>query len=130
MLFAGDHARPDPDCMKRAAPQIARLGLGVPFAVNSRVRLRMSSAKNSEWVSLRIASLNEGAKRAVQGVVLRAKYMAAAVPGEHRLAGGVVQHPAIAGVHAVLEQQIAGDVVAGNEAGTPGRRPGCPAPAA
>lgn len=34
------------------------------------------------------------------------------VPREHGLAGGVDQHPAVAGIHAVLVEQVAGDVVA------------------
>ncbi len=64
------------------------------------------------------------ARGAVQRVVLRGRALLGdervggllplvQVPGEHRLAGGVVEHPAIAGVHAVLEEQIAGDVVSG-----------------
>src|SRR5262249_41531058 len=33
------------------------------------------------------------------------------IPCQHGLSGGVPQHPAVAGVHAMLEEQIAGDVV-------------------
>ena len=43
--------------------------------------------------------------------------MASVVPGQHRFTGGVVDHPAVTGIHAVLEQQIAGNVVTGNAAG-------------
>ena len=79
-----------------------------------------------EWVG----AFDEGAHRAVQCVVIDAECMAPTVPGQHRFAGGVVQHPAITGIHAVLEEQIAGDVVAGHETGDRIGRLDCSAPAA
>jgi len=38
------------------------------------------------------------------------------IPGEGYLAGRIMQLPPITGVHAVLEQQVAGDVVTGHAA--------------
>ena len=39
------------------------------------------------------------------------------IPGQHRLPGRVHQHPAVTRVHAVLEEKITGNVIAGNETG-------------
>ena len=61
------------------------------------------------------APLTKEAYRAVQCVVIGAEGMISAIPGEHRFAGGIVQHPAVTGIHAVLEEQIAGDVVTGRK---------------
>src|SRR3954465_3289766 len=63
----------------------------------------------------RVSTSDEGIHRTVQLIVLRAEEMAAAVPGEHRLACGVIQDPAVSGIHAVLEEKVSGDVVTRSE---------------
>ena len=111
MLLAGDHPGLI-ELQKHEATQIARRGLGMLFTVNGPPDQDLFSKEFRAGIVC-IASLDERADRPVQGIVFRSKDIAATVPGEHRLAGGVVQHPAVAGVHAVLEEQVAGDVVAG-----------------
>ena len=54
----------------------------------------------------------------MQRIIFGSERMASTVPCQHRLAGCVVDHPAITGIHAVLIEQITGNVVTGN---TPGR---------
>ena len=52
----------------------------------------------------------------MQFIVGYARDEATAVPGEHWLARCVVQHPAVTGIHAVLKEQVASDVVTGRKA--------------
>ena len=44
----------------------------------------------------------------------RSRSLVVCIPGQHGFACGIVDHPAVARVHAVLEEQVAGDVVAGS----------------
>ena len=58
-----------------------------------------------------ISPLHEASQWTVQLVVLGAHGMAAAVPGADGFAGGIVQHPALAGFHAGLMNSGAQHVV-------------------
>ena len=84
------------------AAQVARLG------VRAGSRRRCSARR---CISAPAPSLQEGIRRPPQRVVGGAEAVVAAVPGVERLAGHVVQHPALARLHAGLVDAVAEHVV-------------------
>src|SRR6266487_864858 len=85
------------------------------LAVDDSLKRNFEDEELRVFIGL-IAALNPRADGAVKGVIFRAKYVAPAVPSQHGFAGGVIEHPTVASIHAVLKEQIPGNVVTGRKA--------------
>ena len=102
--LVGDHAGLI-EVQVELAAQVAQLGFRVLLAVDQPL---------GQQFLVRVGGVgagDEGAQRAAQRVVFGAEGMAAAVPGADGLAGHVVQHPALARLHAGLVDAVAEHVV-------------------